>query len=134
MEINNTLTDCNKGYIELFCAVDSESILQIYSIKLIRFDGDVASVVLEFQGLRNDKNVDLVDTELANRSGVAVISSISDGGLSYISVRIMSSVVNLLKDRGPYQCFVSGLDKSYGLIEENSTLGMLNITGNRIIL
>lgn len=135
LEINNTVADCDKGYIELCCAVNGELLSKIYTIQLKRFDGDDAFVVIEYDGLvENPKNVALVDTELANRSGVAVNSLINDTGLSYISIRIKSSVVNDQKDNGPYQCFLLGVDKENAATRNNSTLEMLNITEHSNIL
>ena len=46
------------------------------------------------------EDVVLIDTALASRSGVVVNSSISDAGLSHMSIRIMSSVVKPQKDKG----------------------------------
>ena len=133
--ISNTVTDCDKGYIELSCAVDRESILDIFSIQMKRFDGDDASVVMEIGTLNvEQEHVVLVDTELASRTGVVVNSSISTAGVSYLSLRIMGSVVKPQKDKGPYQCFLFGLDTFCGSIKESSTLEMLNITGNSNII
>ena len=69
------------------------------------------------------------DTELINRSGISVRSLIRDVGLSYLSIRIRSSVVNSQKDEGPYHCVLFGLDRNGGIYIEESTLEMLNITG-----
>ena len=46
------------------------------------------------------EHVVLIDKELASRFGVVVTSSISDAGLSHMSIRIMSSVVKPQKDKG----------------------------------
>ena len=132
LKLSNTLTDCENGYIEIRCIIDSALVKEIISVSLRRFDGEDASVLNESKLLATLSKVNnvLVDTEIANRSEVAVNSSISDGGLSYLSITIMGSVVKPLKDKGPYQCYLMGFNTKYGLIIENSTLEMLNITGN----
>ena len=120
LEISNNIKDCDKGYIEIRCVVDGQSITEVIRILLARLDERVAYVL---------EDVVLVDAELANRSGVVVSSFIRDVGLSYLSIRIMGSVVQLLKDKGPYYCLSDGLDSNNGFITEISTLEMLNITG-----
>ena len=120
LEISNTIKDCDKGYTRIRCVVDGQFIRKVISIWLTRPDERVAYV---------SRDVVLEDTELANRSGVVVSSLIRDVGTSYLSIRIMGSVVKPLKDKGPYQCRLLGLDLNNGIIEEISTLGMLNITG-----
>ena len=132
LELSNTLTDCDTGYIEIRCIIDSALVKEIISVSLKRYDVEVAFDLNESKllaTLSKDNNV-LVDTEIANRSGVAVNSSISDDGLSYLSIRIIGSVVKPLMDKGPYQCFLMGFNTKYGLIIEDSALEMLNITGN----
>lgn len=121
LEINNTLTNCNDGEIDISCAVNIELMSAIVSIKLKRNDKHVASV--------SDKGV-LKSEELDNRSGVAVYATISKVGLPYLRITIMGSVVNPPKDTGTYQCFLIGFDRDNGIIDMNSTLEMLNITGN----
>ena len=66
------------------------------------------------------EDVVLIDTALASRSGVVVNSSISDAGLSHMSIRIMSSVVNPQKDKGLYQYFLFGLNTFGGIIKEDA--------------
>ena len=119
LEISNTIRDCDKGYMEISCIVDGQSIKEVF-ILLKRLDERVAYV---------SEDVVLVDTELANRSGVVVSSLIRDVGTSYLSIRIMGSVVKPLKYKGPYQCLLEGIDRKFGLIVERSTLELLNITG-----
>ena len=109
LEISNTIEDCDKGYIEIRCAVNGQSITKVFKISLARLDERVAYV---------SENVVLEDSELVNRSGVVVSSLIREVGLSYLSVRIMGSVVKPLKDKGPYKCLLEGLDSDYGLITE----------------
>ena len=47
----------------------------------------------------------------------------------------MSSVVKPLQDKGPYQCFLTGLDTSYAALTEESLPKTINYTGNmRIIM
>lgn len=65
-----------------------------------------------------------------NRSGVDVDGLISYVSLSYLTISIMGAVFDPLKDKGPYMCSCVGFDKKGGLIIENSTPEMLNITGN----
>lgn len=125
LEITNKFKDCDEGYIEIRCVVKGELVADIFSISLKRLDKEVAYVSYD---------IALEDTELANRSGVLVSSLIRDDGLSYLSIRIMGSVVKPLKDKGPYQCLLIGIDKKFGSLIERSTLEMLNITGNTKIL
>lgn len=81
LEKSSTVTDCDKGYIELCCAVDGESILDIFSFQFKRFDWDDVSVVMEIGTLNEEQeHVVLIDKELASRFGVVVTSSISDAG------------------------------------------------------
>nr|XP_022296465.1 uncharacterized protein LOC111106195 [Crassostrea virginica] len=130
LKLNNTLTDCENGYIEIRCIIDSTLVKEIISVSLRRFDGEDVSVLNDSKvlaRLSKGNNV-FVDTEIANRSGVGVISSISDSGLSNLSIRIMGSVVKPMKDSGLYQCCLMGFTTKYALIIENSTLEMLNIT------
>lgn len=129
LEMTNTLTDCDKGYIDIRCDVVGESITEM-SISLKRFERGVKSVVVQVKG-----DVVMMISEPANRTGVLVNFSISDGNISYLSIRIMSSMVNPLKDHGPYQCLLTGLDTSYGVVIKESSLKTLNYTGNiRIIM
>ena len=121
LEITNSLKNCDNGYIDIRCVVKSELVAEIISISLKRQDKDFVSV--------SDHGV-WEDTELINRSGVAVSSFIRDLSLSYLSIRIMSSVVKPLKDKGPYQCVLFRIDTNGGLIKEHSTLENLNISGN----
>ena len=119
LEINNTLTDCDNGYIEIRCDVDGELLSEIYGISLKRYDGDVAT--LSKDGVIEGK-------VLANRSGVTVNSLFNNGGLSYLSIKIVSSAVNALN--GPYQCLLFGSGRNNDLTNESTKLKMLNITGN----
>ena len=65
-------------------------------------------------------------------SAVSVNSLISDVDLSYLHlhIRIISSVVMSLKNKGSNQCCFEHLVVHKGLIIERSTLEMLNITDN----
>lgn len=121
LEISNSIEDCDKGYTEIRCVVDGHSITEFFRIFLTRLDELVAYV---------SEDVVLKDTELVNRSGVVVSSLIREVGLSYLTIRIMGSVVKPVKDKGPYQCHLQGYDSHHGFIAEISTLEMLNITGN----
>lgn len=120
LEITNTLQDCDNGYIEIRCVVKTDLVAEIVRLFLQRLDENV--VIVKNGGV-------LKKTELFNRSGVSVKSLIRDVGLSYLSIRIRSSVVNPKKDKGPYQCVSAGIDRFGGYIMERSTLEMLNITG-----
>ena len=120
LEITNTLNDCDNGYIEIRCVIKSDLVAEIYRLFLQRLDENVVIV--------RDGGV-LEKTELSNRSGVSVKSLIRDVGLSYLSIRIRSSMVNPQKDEGPYQCVSVGFDINGGIFNERSTLEMLNITG-----
>ena len=121
LEITNTIKDCDNGYIEIRCVFKGELKSDFAIISLRRLEADIESV---------SEDVVFEDSELANRSGVAVNSFIRDVGTSYLSIRIMSSVVKPLKDKGPYQCVLHDIDTSDQLIVKRSTLEMLNITGN----
>ena len=121
LEITNTIKDCDNGSIEIRCVFKGELNSDFAIISLRRLEADVVSV---------SEDVVFEDSELANRSGVAVNSFIRDVGTSYLSIRIMSSVVKPLKDKGPYQCVLHDIDTSDQLIVKRSTLEMLNITGN----
>ena len=120
LEISNTIKDCDKGYIEIRCVVNGQSITDVM-ILLARLNESVAYV---------SEDVVLVDTDLADRSGVVVSSLIRYVGSSYLSIRINGSVVKQLKDKGPYRCYFNGFDSDGGLISEFSTFEMLNRTGN----
>lgn len=121
LEITSTLIDCNNRDIEINCTVNVELESTIFIISLKKYDEEVAFISSE--GVWKSK-------ELANRSGVAVYAMISNVSLPYLRIRIMGSVVNSLMDTGPYQCFSNGLDRNNGYFEVNSTVEMLNITGN----
>ena len=121
LEINNTLTDCDNGYIEIRCDVDGELLSEIYGISLKRYDGDVATL--------SEDDV-IKGKVLANRSGVTVDSLLSDGGLSYLSIRIVSPWVNVLKDKGPYQCLLFASGRHNDDANEETKMEILNITGN----
>ena len=119
LEITNAIKDCDNGYIEIRCVFNVELKSDFAIISLRRLEADVVSV-----------SEGVVFGELANRSGVAVNSFLRDVSTSYLSIRIMSSVVKPLKDKGPYQCFLHDIDTSDQLIVKRFTLEMLNITGN----
>ena len=121
LEINNSLTDCGKGYFAVRCAVNSNQLGKNIKISLIRSKEIVAF------GL--DDGV-VYCTELTNRSGVTVKSCICNVSLSYLSIRIMSSVVKPTIDEGSYQCAVDYYDGKNGFISENTSLEMLNVTSN----
>ena len=119
LEITNALHDSDNGYIEIRCVVNGGLQAEIREISLRRLDREVA--YFRFDGI-------LGCTELANRSGVSVNFTISDVGISYLSIRIMSSMVKPQKDKGPYQCMLHSLER-YGFISEESRLEMLKFTG-----
>ena len=120
LEITNTLKDCDNGYMVIRCV----------------FKGDLVAEIIRFSLTKHDEEFVFVgrggvweNTELSNRSGVAVKSLIRDVGFSYLSIRIRSSVVNPKKDKGPYQCVSEGLDRFGGYFKKGTTLEMLNIAG-----
>ena len=121
LEMNNTLTDCDQGYIDVRCTVDGYRTGKDFKISLLRSKITVASALDDgvFRG-----------AELTNRPGVTVNSSISNVSLSYLSIRIMSSEVKPTIDEGWYQCVVDYYDGKKGFISEKTSLKMLNITGN----
>ena len=123
LEIKNTLTDCDKGYLDVRCTVDGYQTGKKFKISLMRSREIVASAL--------DDGV-LYGTELANRSGVTVKSYGSNVSLSYLSIRIMRSVVKPAIDEGWYQCVVDGLGKN-GFFAEKTSLEMLNIAGDIIM-
>ena len=121
LDINNTLADCDKGHIEIRCAVDCNQIDNILKVFLKRSDEVVASVLDDGK---------FCNTDLTNQSGVTVNSLISNVSLSYLNIRKISSSVEPTKDEGPYQCFLEGWNADTGWIAENTSLKMLNIKGN----
>ena len=65
LEMNNTLTNCDTGYVEIRCAVDDNLMAEILSISLIRHE-KIASIVL--------RGGELKDTEIQSiRSICSVI-------------------------------------------------------------
>ena len=128
LEFNYTRTDCEKGKVEIHCIVDSKLLPKIDSITLKHFNEDAAK---KWEDLAVVSKGVVHVFEKTNRSGVDVDGLISNASLSYLTVGIMRAVFNPLKDKGPYICSFVGFDKNGGLIE-NSTLEMLNITGNSI--
>ena len=127
LELNYTRTDCEKGKIEIHCIVDSKLLSKIDSITLKRFNEDAA---MKWEDLAVVSNGDVDVFENTNKSGVDVRGLISNASLSYLTISIMRAVFDPLKDKGPYMCFCVGFGKNGGLIIENSTPEMLNITGN----
>ena len=127
LEFNYTRTDCQKGKIEIHCIVDSKLLSETNSITLKRFDEDAA---LEELAIVSKGVVHVFEN--TNRSGVDVDGLISNASLSYLTISIMRAVFNPVKDKGPYMCSCVGFGKNGGLIIENSTPEMLNITGNSI--
>ena len=121
LEITNALHDCDNGYIEIRCVVNGGLLAEIREISLRALERNVAY-------FRSDGELGYKGG--ANRSGVLVSSLIRDAGLSFLSIRIMGSMVKPQKDKGPYQCVLNSLDANYGFITEKSRLEMLNITGN----
>ena len=132
LETTNAIANCDNGYIEIRCVVNSELVAEIIEIWLKRRDVNILSVSKDvaFEGNVLDYVSTLEDTEIANRSGVVVSSLIRDVGVSYLSIRIMGSMLKPQKDKGPYQCELLGFDTNYGFIREDSRMDMLNITGN----
>ena len=129
LEFNYTRTDCEKGKIEIHCIVDSKLLSKIDSITLKRFDKDYA---LEWEDVAVVSKGIVHVFDNTNRSGVDVDGLISYVSLSYLTISIMGAVFDPLKDKGPYMCSCVGFGKKGGLIIENSTPEMLNITGNSI--
>ena len=132
LETTNPITNCDNGYIEIRCVINGELVAEIIEIELKRRDVYIVSVSRDvaFEGNVLDYVSTLEDTEIANRSGVVVSSLIRDVGVSYLSIRIMGSMLKPQKDKGPYQCELLGFDSNYGFIREDSRMEMLNITGN----
>ena len=121
LEMNKSSTDCDEGYSEIRCAVDGNLEVNISSILLIRSEEVVAAV--------SGDNV-LKDTYFTNRHEVTVKSLINNASVSYLSIRLMSSVVKHKKDEGPYHCLLNGRNANNGLVYERTSPKMLNITGN----
>ena len=121
LEINKSFTDCDEGYSEIRCAVDGNLVVKISSILLIRSKEVVAAL--------SGDNV-LKDTNFTNRTGVTVKYLISNTTVSYLSIRIMSSVVNHTKDEGFYYCLLQGRTADNGFFRDTTSKKMLNITGN----
>ena len=132
LEMDNTLTDCDKGYIDVRCVVNGESDTEITSILLNRIDANDSKkgkVLAEVS-----KDVLIKDLELSNRAGEIETSYFKNVSFSYLSIKIMGSVVNSLKDKWPYQCNVRGFDTNAGFFTKKSMPRMLNITGNSNIM
>ena len=125
LEMYNTVTICDTGYIEIRCNVHRDLLPVIYKIELIRHAEIVALVSFDGKSKEDTKG-----TQFTNRSGVSVQSLVSNISLSYLSIKIKGSEVDSTKDEGPYKCLVEGEDANGGLIEENTSSKMLNITGN----
>ena len=122
LKLSNTLTDCENGYIEIRCIIDSALVKEIISVSVKRYNKGVLKGSTELAEFFKEGGT-LKDTEIANRPGVS---------LSYLSIRIMGSEVKPLKDEGLYQCFLTAFDSNNGFMKANSTLKILNITGNSI--
>ena len=120
LEMNNTLTNCDTGCVEIRCAVDDKLVAEIFSISLIRHE-EIAAIV--------SGGGELKFTELTNRSGVSVQSLFSNNSLSYLNIKMKGSVVDPTKDEGPYKCIVNGLDANGGYFSKSTSLETLNITG-----
>lgn len=125
LEMYNTVTNCDTGYIEIRCNVHRDLLPVIYKIKLIRHAEIVALVSYDGKSKEDTKF-----TQSTNRSGVSVQSLVSNISLSYLSFKINCSEVDSTKDKGPYKCLVEGLDANGGITEANTSPKMLNITGN----
>ena len=121
LEMYSKLTNCGTGYVEIRCVVDGNLIANLFSIALMRQEKSVVSY--------DDESKETKVTELTNRSGVSV-QSISNISISYLSMKINGSVVEPTKDEGPYKCIVDGLDANGRLIAKNTSLKMMNSTGN----
>ena len=131
LKMNNTLTDCDKGYIELRCVVNGEFVTDISSISLNRKDANDSKEDKLLAQVSKDSL--FLDSEFFKRPGVN-LTPIKNVNLSYLSVKIMGSVVNSLKDKWPYQCNVRGFDTNGGFFTKKSMPRMLNITGNSNIV
>ena len=100
---------------------------KIDSITLKRFNEDAA---IKWEDIAVVSKGVVHVFENTKRSGVDVDGLISYARFSYLTISIMSAIFNPLKDKGPYICSFVGFGKNGRLIIENSTLEMLNITGN----
>ena len=93
-------------------------------IQLIRSNDSIVSISTRGKILWQD-------LELENRSEAKFKGTCSDNDFTDLNIKIPSSMVNPLKDIGPYLCQVSAWTPDVGLIKKDSQIVMLNITGNQ---
>ena len=112
-----------KTDIEIRCVVNCSS-LTINRIQLMRSNESIVSFT-------SQKGIRWQDLELKIRSEAKSITACSVKDFTDLNMKIPSSMVNPLKDIGPYLCKVSALLSNGGLITKDSQIVMLNITGNQ---
>ena len=112
-----------KTDIEIRCVVNCSNLTN-KGILLMRSNESIVSL-----SLRN--GIGWQDLELKNRSEAKSEATCSDNDFTDLNMKIPSSMVNPLKDIGPYLCKVLALASNGGIITKDSQIVMLNITGNQ---
>lgn len=123
LEVSNMFIQRGKTDIEIRCVVNCRN-LNIKGIQLMRSNEPIVS-------LYPRKEIGWQDLELKNRSEANSNGTCSDNDFTDLYMKIPSSMVNPLKDIGPYLCKVSAWTPDGGLIKKDSQIVMLNITGNQ---
>ena len=115
-----------KTDIEISCVVNCSN-LTTTGIQLMRSNESIVS-------LSSQRGIRWQDLELKNRSEANSKATCSDNDFTDLNMKIPSSMVNPLKDMGPYFCHVSALAANGGLIIKDSQIVMLNMTGNQFFV
>ena len=123
LEVSNMFIQRGKTDIEIRCVVNCSN-LDINGIQLMRSNEPIVS-------LSPRKEIGWQDLELKIRSEANSNGTCSDNDFTDLYMKIPSSMVNPLKDIGPYLCQVSAWTPDVGLIKKVSQIVKLNITGNQ---
>lgn len=123
LEVRNMFIQRGKTDIEIRCVVNCSN-LTTKGIQLMRSNESIVS-------LSSRREIGWQDLELKKRSEANSNATCSDNDFTDLYMKIPSSMVNPLKDIGPYLCKVSVLASNGGLIKKDSQIVMLNITGNQ---
>lgn len=117
------MIDYGKTDIDISCRINGTSIERIAIIQLKRSDTNIVSL--------SDKGVFWQDKKTETRSKVdANITNILS---SYLHLNIMACNVNQTIDEGSYQCALVASGNENPLIERDSYIVNLNITGIDLI-
>lgn len=123
LEVSNMFIQRGKTDIEIRCVVNCSN-LTTKGIQLMRSNESIVS-------LSSRREIGWQDLELKKRSEANYNATCSDNYFTDLYMKIPSSMVNPLKDIGPYLCKVSALTPDGGLMKKVSQVVMLNITGNQ---